>query len=213
VVLEDWLFPHISPSTCAAEIGSGGGRVAVRVAQRVAELTCFDVSEEMLGVARKHLAAGGHENVNFRQISGGDGYPPEYAGSFDVVYSFDVFVHMDLHQMWLTLRSIRTLLVPGGLCFVSFANLLAPNGWRRFARQKRYSVGGFYFVSPDIARCLLHRAGLELCRASVPCTGNTYLCRDLLVLARRPVATTGPENAPSTEPGCEGAAETGGVPS
>ena len=30
----------------------------------------------------------------------------------------------------------------GGLLFVSFANLLAPDGWRRFARQKHYSVGG-----------------------------------------------------------------------
>ncbi len=32
----------------------------------------------------------------------------------------------------------------GGLFFVSFANLLAPDGWRRFARQKHYSVGGHH---------------------------------------------------------------------
>ncbi|CAE8655560.1 unnamed protein product, partial [Polarella glacialis] len=103
------------------------------------------------------------------------------------VYSFDVFVHIDLHQMRHTLRCMRAILKPGGCCFVAFANLLAPAGWRRFSRQKRYSVGGFYFVSPDIVRCLLLRAGFEILRVSEVDVDNTYLSRDLLVVARRPL--------------------------
>merc|ERR1712194_901281 len=97
-------------------------------------------------------------------------------------------VHMDIHQIFKTLCSARAILRPGGSIFLSFANLLAPDGWRRFARQRQYTVGGFFFISPDIARCLLERVGLEVCKFSSPQGGNTYLNRDLLVLARRPAA-------------------------
>merc|ERR1711870_88986 len=95
---------------------------------------------------------------------------------------------MDLHQMSRTLQSARTILRPGGCLFLSFANLLAPDGWRRFSRQKQYSVGGFYFVSPDIVRCLFGKCGLVILKSSVPEAGNVYLNRDLLVLAQRPVS-------------------------
>lgn len=193
-VLKEWLLPslsHVSSSgeraACrVAEIGSGGGRVAKHVAGQTSELVCFDISKEMLKAAEKHLASEGIDKVRFQHVDGDKDYPKEYDESFDVVYSFDVFVHMDLHQMRRTLCSIFKMLRPGGTCFVSFANLLAPDGWRRFARQQKYTVGGFYFVSPDIAKCLLVQAGFELCRLSAPQPGNTYLNRDLMVLARRP---------------------------
>jgi len=186
-VLEAWVMPHLSSDVRAAEIGSGGGRIAANVAKHVRELVCFDISDGMLKAAKTYLESCGAANVVFQLVDGNQDYPPEFDGSFEFVYSFDVFVHLDLHQMRRTLRSIRKLLRPGGLCFISFANILAPDGWRRFVRQQQYSVGGFYFVSPDIVRCLLARGGLELWEASTPRAGNTYLSRDLLVLARRPV--------------------------
>ena len=34
-------------------------------------------------------------------------------GTFDLVYSFDVFVHMDLHEMRHTLHGVREVLKPG----------------------------------------------------------------------------------------------------
>lgn len=184
-VIQEWIFPHSSTAVRVAEVGSGGGRVAVEVAQSTRELVCFDISAEMLKAARRHTMERGLENVRFQHVMGDTDYPIEYDGTFDFIYSFDVFVHLDLHQMRRTLRSIRKMLQPGGKCFVSFANLLAPDGWRRFANQRKYSVGGFYFASPDIVRCLLAKGGLELLSMSSPRAGDTYLNRDLLVLARR----------------------------
>jgi len=187
-VLETWLFPYLrsEDTFSAAEVGSGGGRVATKVVTNVGQLVCFDVSGEMLKGAKTALAA--HSNkVRFQQVDGDKNYPAEFDQGFDFVYCFDVCVHMDLHQMRRTLASIRKLLKPGARCFLSFANLLAPDGWRRFARQQKYTVGGFYFVSPEIVRCLLARGGLELCEMSSPQAGNTYLNRDLLVIARRPL--------------------------
>eukprot|EP00930_Biecheleria_cincta_P003199 TRINITY_DN104132_c0_g1_i1.p1 TRINITY_DN104132_c0_g1~~TRINITY_DN104132_c0_g1_i1.p1 ORF type:complete len:344 (-),score=72.98 TRINITY_DN104132_c0_g1_i1:563-1594(-) len=186
-VLAEWLQPLVTAESTCAEVGSGGGRIAARIAGKVRRLVCFDVSSQMLAAAKRRLVDElGNKNVDFQQVSGETLYPAQHHGIFDVVYSFDVFVHLDLHQMRQTLCSIRALLRPGGQCFLSFANLLAPAGWQRFARQKRYSVGGFYFVSPDIVRCLVRRSGLELLRVSEVQEGNTYLNRDLLVIAQRP---------------------------
>ena len=186
-ILDEWLYPHVLEKRFAvAEVGSGGGRIASRVAPKVERLVCFDVSEGMLARARSRVVGElGHQHVEFQLIDGDAPYPKEYNCSFDFVYSFDVFVHMDLHQMRQSLQCIRSILRMGGLCFLSFANLLAPDGWRRFAKQQHYSVGGFYFVSPDIVRCLLSRTGFNLVRMSKPQTGNTYLNRDLLIIAQK----------------------------
>ena len=184
-VLHEWLYSYLEGCPKVAEIGSGGGRVAARVAPKVERLVCFDLSEGMLARAKSRIAELGHRHVEFQLVQGGTSYPEEYRNCFDFVYSFDVFVHMDLHQMRQTLHCMRSILRPGGLCFISFANLLAPDGWRRFAKQRHYSVGGFYFVSPDIVSCLLKQTGFSLIRMSKPQAGNTYLNRDLLVIASK----------------------------
>eukprot|EP00913_Durusdinium_trenchii_P013207 g12396.t1 len=114
---------------------------AEEVAEKVGRLVCFDISETMLKTAQKKLQEM-HGNVDFHLLQGDAPYPARFHETFDVVYSFDVFVHMDLHEMRHTLTCIQSILRPGGLLFVSFANLLAPEGWRRFARQKHYSLQG-----------------------------------------------------------------------
>lgn len=186
-VLENWLFPIVSAASRVAEIGSGGGRVSAHVAPRVQELVCFDISAKMLEAAKLHLSACNLGNVCFEHLADDQFPASNHNGTFDVVFAFDVFVHLDLHQMRDSLTAISRLLRPGGHCFISFASLLTPGGWTRFSRQKKFSVGGFYFVSPDIVHSLMARAGLEIVRESTwnkESAGNTYLNRDLLVVAR-----------------------------
>ena len=133
-----------------AEIGSGGGRVAAQVAEKVGRLVCFDISETMLKTAQKKLQEM-HGNVpwlaqtlkylvgvgscrifglsrwgpswhlfcrpsqvDFHLLQGDAPYPARFHETFDVVYSFDVFVHMDLHEMRHTLTCIQSILRPGG---------------------------------------------------------------------------------------------------
>ena len=79
------------------------------------------------------------------------------------------------------------------------ANLLAPDGWQRFRRQKKYSVGGFYFICPEICCFLLVQSGFRVVRASSPTKGNTYLNRDFLVLVEKPPPS---ENATASGEGC-----------
>ena len=50
------------------------------------------------------------------------------------------------------MKTIHRMLLPNGKCFLSTSNLLAPLGWERFSTQDKYTVGGFYFTTPDAMR-------------------------------------------------------------
>merc|ERR1712113_887687 len=50
-VMQEWVYPHLCQGFRVAEIGSGGGRLASRVAGHTRELVCFDISKEMLKAA------------------------------------------------------------------------------------------------------------------------------------------------------------------
>jgi 2-polyprenyl-3-methyl-5-hydroxy-6-metoxy-1,4-benzoquinol methylase len=192
-VVDEWILGEVSVKTQCCEIGSGGGRIGRMVAPRVSKLQCFDVSAKMLAAAKSALAS--QENVAFAQIhgdaSGADAgfsdkqrhYAPQHKHAYDFVYCFDVMVHMDAHAMFRCLKRIRSLLKSDGRAFISTSNLLAPDGFRRFEAQEKYSVGGFYFVTPETVRCLVARAGLRVVRdLGEPDASNTYYHRDYLAV-------------------------------
>mmetsp|Transcript_28125 Transcript_28125/g.86216 ORF Transcript_28125/g.86216 Transcript_28125/m.86216 type:complete len:314 (+) Transcript_28125:56-997(+) len=206
-VLDEWLLSIVTDGTkSACEIGCGGGRVArvlLAKAPSLERFTLFDVSKQMLARARASLkdvlALQKQTVVEFVHVDGdgddadpdsfADSTPRKYAtrhrASYDLVVCFDVMVHMDLHTVFKCLRRIRALLKPGGVAFVSTANLLAPDGWARFEVQSRATVGGFYFTTPDAVRLLVAKAGLAVLRESQPDPSNTYYNRDLLLVLGR----------------------------
>jgi SAM-dependent methyltransferase len=184
-VLEDFVFPYLRQDMRVAEIGVGGGRIATRVAPRVGELWGFDISRRMLRRAREAL--GSTDNVRLVRLDDA-ALPSGLDGRFGFVYSFDVFVHLDLHIQYRYLRQAHELLEPGGRAFVHTANLRAPRGWERFASQPAPSIRGFFFVTPDTVDLLAERAGFEVERRSVVDEGNFYYRRDYAVLLRKPVS-------------------------
>ena len=188
-VFADFIAPHVGKGVRVAEIGSGGGRVSVRTAAlKPARLQLFDVSMEMLKRARKALIDRGHtEGVGYCHLK--EDYDErsfdKFARQFDFVYCFDVMVHLDLHTVFQYFRIIRSMLADGGLAFVSCANLCSPLGWARFAKQSRFTVGGFYFMCPEMVRQLARQAGLEIVREAGERKGNVYYNRDFLCVMRR----------------------------
>jgi SAM-dependent methyltransferase len=189
-VVGTFIRPYLDASSIAAEIGVGGGRIATRVAPQVGEFWCLDVSKEMLARTRKALH--GERHVHYVLLTEPK-FPDGLEDHFDFVYSFDVFVHLDLHVMWKYFQEIRRILRPGGTSFVHTSNLTAPGGWAHFARQDRFSVGEHYFISPEIARLLAARAGLRVVQEGVPATDNFYLNRDFLFVVRKPEKVDGLE--------------------
>ncbi len=183
-VLDDFLYPLLATDTSALEIGVGGGRIADKVAPRVKTLTCCDISSEMLARAQSDLA--GHANITYRLLEGpGLPVPDE---NLDVIYSFDVFVHIDLHEQWRYFLEIARALKPGGRAFLHTSNLRAPGGWEDFTSQELFTVSGHYFITPDTIALFAEKAGLEIVKDSTPSSDNFYLHRDYLFVLKKPGA-------------------------
>ena len=105
------------------------------------------------------------------------------------MYAFDVFVHMDLHTMFAYLKEIRELLKLDGKAFFSAADVTSELGWERFAKQRKFSFGGFYFLCPEILLKLVKEAGLRVVKSNLEGRAdeesNTYYKRDLLLVVER----------------------------
>lgn len=56
MIVQEYIYPYVTRDSTVAEIGVGGGRIAMRVAGMVKELYCLDVSGEMLRKAQTTLA-------------------------------------------------------------------------------------------------------------------------------------------------------------
>jgi SAM-dependent methyltransferase len=182
-VVADFIEPFVTPESVAGEIGVGGGRVAAKVVDLVGELWGFDISAGMLERAREHL--GERPGIHFELLDGAR--LPEHASQrFDFLYSFDVFVHLDLHTIWKYLNEVARALRPGGRAFLHTSNLTAPTGWANFARQERYRPQDHYFVTPEVIHTLVSHTDLSFVKESTPEPDSFYLSRDYLFVLEKP---------------------------
>lgn len=135
------MYPNLG-KTCL-EIGVGGGRVAKRTAPLTEELHLVDISAEMLRRSKATLSS--FEHIRYHHSTESPAMPPKVqALKFDFVYSFDVFVHCDIHTFYQTLLCVKAVLKPRACFFVTVANLCSQMGFDRFKKQKNFKVAGFY---------------------------------------------------------------------
>jgi ubiquinone/menaquinone biosynthesis C-methylase UbiE len=113
---------HLRATDRVLELGCGTGMTAVALAPQVAEYEGRDVSEKMLAIARKRMAADGPANLRFLP---GDAAAVTADTPFDVVLAFNL-LHL-LPDLDLALVRIRSLLPPGGR-FISKTPCLAATG-------------------------------------------------------------------------------------
>ena len=182
-VLDEFVYPYATSEAVVVEIGSGGGRIAARVAPRVKHLYCMDISREML--ERLKVVLEDRTNVSYIHVEDATFPPSLVAAQPDFIYSFDVFVHLDVHTMWKYIRQIGEALKPGGTAFLHTSNLTAAEGWKRFAGQARFTLEGHYFVTPEVVRTLASHAGLTVLSEGAETSENFYKARDYLVLLRK----------------------------
>ena len=178
-VLDAFIFPYVKADHKCGEVGSGGGRIASKVAPKVRKLICFDLSEKMLQAAKEKLS--GYPNVDFI-LTDGKTLSDGTEETFDFIYSFDVFVHLDLHAIWSYFLEIKKMLKKDGKVFLHTSNLSAPMGWDRFVNQGEYSVEGHYFITPETIGVLAEKAGFEIIKTSTIDPANFYYHRDFLFI-------------------------------
>jgi SAM-dependent methyltransferase len=182
-IVAEYILPFVTPQSVVGEIGIGGARIASRIAGCVGRFYGFDVSAEMLKRARRALAD--HARVEYVLLAQ-PRFEASLAGHFDFLYSFDVFVHLDLHTIWTYLQEIAKALKRGGKTFLHVTNLTTQAGWARFAAQERYRAENCYFVCPELIDILVSHAGLRMIKRSQPDPANFYLNRDDLFVLEKP---------------------------
>eukprot|EP01022_Parablepharisma_sp_SALTPOND_P016455 TRINITY_DN24117_c0_g1_i1.p2 TRINITY_DN24117_c0_g1~~TRINITY_DN24117_c0_g1_i1.p2 ORF type:complete len:183 (-),score=13.95 TRINITY_DN24117_c0_g1_i1:139-687(-) len=175
--MEEFVYPFINKESIVAEIGSGGGRIASKSAPMVKELHCFDISEEMLKVLQNNLKD--LKNIFYHPIE----VPQDLLKSkkqFDFIYSFDVFVHFDLHMIWSYFVASKEVLKKGGKVFFHTGNLKSPKGWERFVNTDQFSVVNHYLIIPEIIQLFADKCGYRVIKESNPNESNFYYNRDYL---------------------------------
>jgi SAM-dependent methyltransferase len=108
-----FLLPELRPGLRLLDVGCGPGSITRGLAERVApgEVIGIDLSRDTLETARRAAAAGGLDNLHYREASVYELPFPD--ASFDVAYAHQVFQH--LRQREAALEEILRVVRPGGL--------------------------------------------------------------------------------------------------
>jgi len=168
------VLPHLRPDAVALEIGCGIGRVSRFVAPACARLLCTDILNEALSEARSNLSAFDH--VSFRRTNGYDLSDFE-ADTFDCVYSFTAFFHLDWEVVVGYFLEIRRVLKPGGVGILEFKKWIGDGDVEQLL-GKIEKVGGvaayeaqldkWRYVSADMLQILCDHLDLEVTDPFVP---------------------------------------------
>ncbi len=181
-IISEYIYPYITKESVVGEIGVGGARIASKVVYSVKEFYAFDISSEMLKKARSVLGSG--PNVHYVQLRDSK-FSNSLKDKFDFIYSFDVFVHLDLHTIKKYFYEISVILQKGGKAFIHTSNLKAPGGWKKFSSQDSYSIEGHYFISPEIIDIISEHSNLKIIKKSSINPNNFYLNRDYLFILEK----------------------------
>jgi ubiquinone/menaquinone biosynthesis C-methylase UbiE len=113
------------------EIGCGVGRIGFGLAPCCRTWTGADMSANMLGFASERLRDRSNVRlVQLRQV----GLNELESNSFDLVYSTNVFAHLDEMDRWRYVADALRVLRPAGRLFIDNMDLESDLGWQAFAQ-------------------------------------------------------------------------------
>lgn len=161
-IVADLTAPYLGADVDVLELGCGGGKFSALLRPRTRRLVCADISSDMLARAREHVGDG--DDVEYHQLNGRD-----FAGvadrSVDMIFSYDVLLHLQPQNIFSYLRDARRILRPQGIFMLHAINLASSGGSHHFEDQYvhdtwRYTfdslgrLGHIYFMSEDQLRAL-----------------------------------------------------------
>jgi len=123
------------------EIGCGDGRDAKEIIKRTSSYTGFDISSELIKIARKHVPEA--------QFEVADAISYDYPSRLDVVYAFASLLHLDKEEVRRVLQKVHTALRQGGVFFIS---LKLATEYTEKVKEDRFGTRLFYFYNPDIIK-------------------------------------------------------------
>lgn len=147
-VRDRFLLPFAGPDKTVVEIGPGGGRWS-KYLQDAVLLYAVDYHQELLDEFARS-----YSKSNIRPIrNNGSDLPGVPDGSVDLVWSFGVFVHLELDTIDGYLREIRRVLKPEGFAVLQYSDK---------TKDAAFKNKGFAVNSPDIMRSAARRRGFDI---------------------------------------------------
>lgn len=116
-VLDEFLLPFVHPDRVGVEIGPGGGRWT-RYLLACGRLYAVDFYQELLDELARNFRVPG---LSFVKNTGTD-FPLIELESVDLVFSFGVFVHLDMPIIESYLDSIKTIIRPGADVIIQYSD-------------------------------------------------------------------------------------------
>ena len=116
-VRDHYLLPYVNPDHSAVEIGPGGGRWT-RYLLGFGQLCTVDYHQELLDELQRNYRA---PHLSTLRNNGTD-FPGIPDASVDFVFSFGVFVHLDIDVIEAYFRSIHRILKPSGCAMIQYAD-------------------------------------------------------------------------------------------
>lgn len=119
-VRKKFIEPYIHPEQTVLEIGSGGGRMTQYLLE-AEKIISVDFNSASFEYLRRRFAQF-IDKFEFYQTSG---YELEAIdrNSIDLVFTFDVFVHIEPEGIFLYLKEIERVLKPEGLTIVHYGDI------------------------------------------------------------------------------------------
>ncbi len=164
-VFERFAAPYLRPDARVVEIGPGGGKFSRLLIERCRELVLVDISREML--ARANRACGGRA----REVLVEDGRLAalETAG-VDLVFSYDVFIHLESEEVLRYLAEVNRVLRQGGIFSIHTSNFESRWGLHSYLQQLGHGMhrigsrygGRMYPLTPTILRRLAEHSGFAV---------------------------------------------------
>jgi len=162
-VRDQYVMPYLDPDHHALEIGAGGGRWT-RYLLTFERLYIVDFHQELL----EELAA------NFRVPSivpiknTGTDFPSVPAGSIDYLFSFGVFVHLDIDLIRAYLANMKPLLKPAANVVLQYSDK---------TKQEARDNKGFSENTPDIMRGMVLDAGYTVLEENLTILPHSSIVR------------------------------------
>lgn len=126
-------------SARSVEIGCGDGRDAKEIVKRADWYLGFDISEELIKIAKTYVPEG--------QFEVADAATFEFPKNLDVVFAFASLLHLNRDEVKDVLARAYEALKPGGVFFIS---LKYRPQYVQEVKEDQYGTRLFYFYNADI---------------------------------------------------------------
>lgn len=124
-LVDTYLIPNIKPDISVLEIGCGHGRWSEYFVGKVDKLWLVDLSPNCIEACRTKF---GDSAATYIETGGDLSSIPDQ--SVDLVWSFDVFVHIDAHDTSNYLKQLQRIMKPDALAIIHHADDPRHAGWR-----------------------------------------------------------------------------------